>query len=99
MTKIETEMLNALAAYSGPIRRCLPGKARGADVPKKDDRAQQWLNGHRDDVPLRDETADRRRRRMARAERDRIVKRNAVVRKRNGLSDAHRNIPPVTLAQ
>jgi hypothetical protein len=55
MTKIEIEMMRALAAYSGPVKRCRPGKARGADLPKKDDRAQQWLNGHRDDVPLRDE--------------------------------------------
>jgi hypothetical protein len=81
MTKIEIEMMRALAAYSGPVKRCRPGKARGADLPKKDDRAQQWLNGHRDDVPLRDEKAERRRRRMARAERDRIARRNASVRK------------------
>lgn len=80
MRKIEIETLNALAAYSGPVTRCRPGKARGAEMPKKEDRAQQWLNGHRDDVPLQDEKAERRRRRMARAERDRIEKRNAFVR-------------------
>ena len=85
MTKIETEMLKAVAAYSGPVTRCPPGKARGADMPKSKDRAQQWLNGHRDDVPLRDEKAERRRQRMERAERARIAKRNASVRKRNGL--------------
>ena len=35
MTKIENEMLNAVAAYSGSVKRCRPGKARGADLPKK----------------------------------------------------------------
>jgi len=81
----ESGTLKALAAYSCPVRRCRPGKARGADLPKKDDRAQQWLNAHRSDVPLRDKNAERRKRRMARAERERIEKRNASVRKRHGL--------------
>ena len=85
MTKIETEMLEALAAYSGPVTKCPPGKARGAQMPKREYRARQWLNGHRDDVPWRDEKAERRRKRMARAEQARIAKRNASVRKRNGL--------------
>ena len=84
MTKIETEMLEALAAYRGPVTKCPPGQARGADLPRKEDRTQRWLNGHRGDV-LRDEKAERRRKRMARAERERIAKRNASVRKRNGL--------------
>ena len=84
MTKIENEMGNALAAYSGPVKQCRPGKARGADLPKKDDRAQQWLNAHRSDAPVRDKNAERRKRRMEGAERDRIAKRNALVRKRKG---------------
>jgi hypothetical protein len=86
MTKIETEMLKALAAFTGPVIRCKPGKARGEDIAKKEDRAARWLNGHRDDVPLRDEKAERRRRRMARAERARIANRNASVRNHNGRS-------------
>jgi hypothetical protein len=86
MTKIDIEMLKVLATYAGPVFRCPPGKARGAEMPKRKGRAQQWLNGHRDDVPLRDEKAERRRQRMARAELVRIAKRNAFVRKRNGLS-------------
>jgi hypothetical protein len=53
MTKIEIEMMEALAAYSGPVKRYRPGKARGADLPKKDDRAQQWLNAHRRNTPIR----------------------------------------------
>jgi hypothetical protein len=81
MTKIETEMLNALTAYSGTVTRCRPGKARGADLPKKDDRAQQWLNAHQGDAPLRDDQAERRKRRMAQAEWDCIAKRNSGLRK------------------
>ena len=86
MTKIEIEMMKALAAYSGHVKRCRPGKARGADLPEKEDRAQQWLNAHRRDAPLRDGKAKRRKRRMERAEQARIKQRNALVRKRNGLS-------------
>jgi hypothetical protein len=85
MTKIETEMLKVVAAYTGPVTRCRPGKARAAERTKKEDRAQRWLNAHRSDAPLRDEKAECRRRRMAHAERDRIAKRNAMVRKRDGL--------------
>jgi hypothetical protein len=78
-------MTKAVAAYSGPIKRCRPGKARAADLPKKADRPQQWLNTHRKDAPLRDKKAERRKRRMARAERERIEQRNTAVRKRNSL--------------
>ena len=85
MTKIDIEMTKAVAAYSGPLKRCRPGKARAADLPKKDDRAQRWLNTHRNDAPSRDEKAERRKRRMARAERERIEQRNTAVRKRNSL--------------
>jgi hypothetical protein len=85
MTKIETEMMKTLAGYSGPVTKCPPGRARGADLPRKEDRTQRWLNEHRGDVPLQDEKAERRRKRMARAERARIAKRNASVWKRNGL--------------
>ena len=43
MTKIEIEIetMRALAVYSGPVKRCRPGKARGTDLPKKEDRAQR----------------------------------------------------------
>jgi hypothetical protein len=85
MTKIEIEMMRALAAYSGPVKRCRPGKARGAELPKKDDRTQRWLNAHCSDAPLQNGKTGRRKRRMALAERARIEKRNALLRKRNGL--------------
>ena len=83
MTKIETEMVKALAAYSGPVKRCRPGKARGADLPKKDDRAQQWLNAHRRNTPIRDDKAERRKVRKERAERARIEQRNTLLRQRH----------------
>jgi hypothetical protein len=82
MTKIEIEMMRALAAYPGPVRRCRPGKARGTELPRKDDRAQRWLNAHGNDAPSRDRKAERRKWRMERAERERIEQRNALVRKR-----------------
>lgn len=87
MTKIETEMLKALATYNGPVTRCPPGKARGADLPKKEGRSRNWLNGHRNDVPVRDDKAEHRKQRMARAERARIAKRNAFVRECHRLND------------
>jgi hypothetical protein len=83
MKKIETEILKASEGYSGPVTKCPPGKARGADLPRKEDRTQQWLNAHRGDLSFRDEKAERRRIRMARAEGARIARRNDAVRKRN----------------
>jgi hypothetical protein len=93
MTKVETEMLNAVGAYSGPVTRCRPGKPRAGEMPSKEDRATRWLNGHRGDVPPRDEKAERRRRRMARAERARIAKRNALVRRLSGLGAPRSKFP------
>jgi hypothetical protein len=86
MTKIEIEMLNAVAAYYGPVTRCRPGKARGTDLPKRKDRPTRWLHARRDDVPSRNEKAERRRQWIARAERDRIAKRNEFVRKRKDIT-------------
>jgi hypothetical protein len=95
MTKIEIEMMRALAAYSGPVKRCRPGKARAADLPKKDDRAQQWLNAHRRDAPIPDDKARRRKLRMEWAERDRTTRRNALVKKHKGLTAmAEQNVEP-----
>ena len=91
MTKIEIEMIEAVAAYSGPVKRCRPGKARGADLPKKDDRAQQWLNAHRRNTPIRDDKAERRKVRMERAERERFTKRNALIKERKSLLGHGRN--------
>lgn len=98
MTKIKTEMLNAIESYCGPVTKCQAGKARGADPPKKEDRTQQWLNGHRSDVPFQEANAERRRKRMARAERMRIANRNAsvTVEGTQRLADRLRGLPELS---
>jgi hypothetical protein len=88
MAKIEIEMMKALIAYSGPVKLCRPGKARGVDLPRKDDRTQRWLDRHSKDARSQDKHTDRRMRRMERAQRERIEKLNAMVRKRNGLDQS-----------
>lgn len=70
----------AIAAYSGPVRRCRPGAARATAV-KTVDEAEMWLSQHCDDVPVKDAKAERRRMKMARAQRQRIAERNALIRK------------------
>jgi hypothetical protein len=85
MAKIEIEMMKALIAYSGPVKLCRPGKARGVDLPRKDDRTQRWLDRHSKDARSQDKRTEHRKRRMERAQRERIERRNAEVRKLNGL--------------
>ena len=60
------------------------GKARGKVVKftKRDD-VDRWLSEHRK-VVVKDEKAKRRQLRKARAQRERIAKRNAAIRKRIG---------------
>jgi hypothetical protein len=76
------EMTAAIESYAGPMTRCRPGKARG-DKPIKGkpgpDVSASWL------VPPPDESEQRRRQRMARAKRQRIAERNAMIRKAHGL--------------
>jgi hypothetical protein len=83
-TKISEQMRTALAAYSGPITKHPAGKSRGKVVKfTKRDRADRWLSAQRKDV-VKDEKAKRRQLRMVRAQRERIAKRNAAIRKRIG---------------
>lgn len=75
----DNETMKALAAYSGKVTRYPPGKARG-DKPIKpkagcDGAAASWQ------VPPPDQDKQRRRRRIERARRQRIAKRNAMIRK------------------
>jgi hypothetical protein len=69
----ETE--HAIAAFTGLVKRCPPGKARGGKpikkVPGPDLNAAGWK------VPPPDESEQRRQRRIASAKRARIAKRNA----------------------
>jgi hypothetical protein len=66
-------MKRAIAAYSGPVTRCVPGKARAKPLRKKKavDDATRWLRKHRHPKPFVDGNleAERGRRRKARPER------------------------------
>jgi hypothetical protein len=48
-------------------------------------RTKSWLAVHANDTPARNPEAERRQRRMERARRERIEKRNAAIRKRTGV--------------
>ena len=85
-------MKQAIAAYTGPVTPCPPGKARAKPPRRKRvlDDASRWLQRHRHDIPVRnpfvDENveAERGRRRKARAERKRMRRAsNAVARYSN----------------
>jgi len=79
-------MKHAIATYVGPVTRCPPGRARAPSVATVVMNASvEWLKCHRGDRPIRDPKAERKRMRMARAERERIAKRNAAVR--NGINE------------
>jgi hypothetical protein len=80
-TKIDESTTQAIAAYSAPVTQCPPGQARGKPV-KAMDGAARWLKEHHRDPVTPDPKAVRRRQRMQRAQRERIAKRNAAVRKR-----------------
>jgi hypothetical protein len=76
-------MLEAIAAYTGPVTICSPGEARAADEPVvAPDRAARWLKGHRSDRPTVDAKAKRARMRLARQRNERIAKNNAPLLKR-----------------
>jgi hypothetical protein len=73
-------MKKAIAAYTGPVTRCGPGKARAKPPRRKKvlDDATRWLQRYRHDA-LRSKLVDdaeveRGLRRMARAERKRMLK-------------------------
>jgi hypothetical protein len=79
------EMMKAVASYTGPVTRCRPGRARApAKKALAMNGAVEWLKQHRADQPTKDPEADRKRLRRARAQRERVARRNAAVRKRVG---------------
>lgn len=73
MSKVDDEMRNALASYTGPVTVCPPGQARGKRTP---DATGKWLLEHRHDVRVADEKAERKRR-------NREGQRTKAIRKRN----------------
>ena len=81
--KINEEMRKAIATCDGPVTRCPPGSAR---APAKEavvrNASVKWLRENRDVRPIRDPKAARRRMRIARAQQQRIAKRNARLLKR-----------------
>jgi hypothetical protein len=84
--KITEQMKHAIATYVGPVTRCPTGRARAPSVATVVMNASvEWLKCHRGNRPIRDPKAERKRMRMARAERERIAKRNAAVR--NGINE------------
>ena len=75
-------LADLIAASSGPVTRCPPGRARAPEATnKKRDHAGKWLSRHSSDKSVIGPREKRRRLRMARAERDRIAKRNAAVKR------------------
>jgi hypothetical protein len=78
------QLRQALAAYAGPVTRCPPGEAKAKQLPPTDPaerRAERWLRRHANDRPVIDPKEERRRKRMARARRQRIAERNAALLK------------------
>ena len=81
--KISEQMLNAIAAYNGPVTRCPPGEARAKPPKNVADGATRWLRQHRHDQPATNRRAERRWSRMARARQRSIAKRNAAIKGRS----------------
>lgn len=81
--KLREQLAAALAAYTGPTTKCRAGEARGKVVNFRD-AADRWISSHRHSPLIKDEKAERRRVRSARAQRERIAKRNAAIKKRIG---------------
>jgi hypothetical protein len=83
MSKVDPEMLKLVAAYTGPITPCRPGRARAPlehiPVPSK---TATFLKEHRADKGVKDVKAARKRQERARAQRERIAQRNAAIRRR-----------------
>ena len=83
MSKIELEMMNLIAAYTGPMTQCRTGQARApAEQTPMVNKAVEWLKQHRKDKPIKDAKAERKRLRRARSQKERIAKRNAAIRMR-----------------
>jgi hypothetical protein len=82
MKQIDDATTQAIAAYTGPVTRCPPGRACGPEPVRKPREAARWLHEHRGDLRVVDQKTKRRRRRMERAQRERIATRNAAILRR-----------------
>jgi hypothetical protein len=76
-------MRRAITAYTGPVMRCPPGKARAsADAAVVTNESVEWLKQHRNDWPVKNAKDARRQMRIVHAQQQRIARRNAAVLKR-----------------
>ena len=79
------QMRQAIRNYVGPVTECPPGKARAqVEVVVFKNKSVEWLKQNRNAQPVRNKKAMRRKMRMARAQQQRIAKRNAAVLSRVG---------------
>ena len=79
------QMREAIQKYSGPVKKCPPGKARApVEVAVFKNKSLEWLRQNRTARPIRDKKAMRRNMRMALAKRQRIAERNATLLNRVG---------------
>jgi len=80
MKLADENAITAIAAYTGPVTRLPPGKARApAETVMKVNKAVEWLKQHRRDQPVKDPKAKRHQMRMTRAHKERTAHRNAIV--------------------
>jgi hypothetical protein len=80
--EIEERLRNAVAAYTGPVTVCPPGKARAPnECTRHRDRASQWLAKHWNAPRTESDLVKRRRIRMVRQRRERIATRNGALLK------------------
>ena len=85
MTKIDMELMNLVAAYTGSVTRCRPGRAHApAEHKPMVSKSVEWLKQHRAYKPIKDAKAERKRLRRERSQRERIAKRNAAIHVRIG---------------
>lgn len=85
MTEIDEKMRKPLADYTASVTRYPPGRARApADSAPRANDAVEWLKWHRKNKPTKDKTAERKRLRPARAQRERLARRNAAIRNEFG---------------
>jgi hypothetical protein len=77
------QMRQAIENYAGPVTKYPPGKARApVEVAALKNKSVEWLKQNQTAQPVRDKKAMRRKKRMFRAERQRIAERNAPLLKR-----------------
>jgi hypothetical protein len=79
------QMRKAIEDYAGPLTKCPPGKARApVEVAVFKNESVEWLKQNRNARPIRNKKVERRKKRMAHAQQQRIAERNAALLNRVG---------------